>query len=827
MIDLCMPIGLNVIAACAFYLLEKHTSFKKLGYWYKQVIIGIIFGVIAVYASGHGIDASSAVASVCDAMPLTCGLIFGAPAGIIAGLIGGLAQWFSIYTGVSAYTRLACSAATVLSGLIAAAFRKWLFDNKKATWGYGVFLAVICEVIHMILIFLTNMSDALNAFTLVKALTTPMIAGNAIAAGLPIIIISILAHDKTRMGHGRERIAQTFQRWLLVCISIAFLVTSSFTYNLQNQMTQIENSSIISIAIDDVANTIDETSVETATKNRHIGQSGQIIVCDEDQVVIYDKEEYCKPLADYGINFDLSKLTEGKLYDVVFNETEYLMSFKKAGDYYILGYLPYSEAMFMRDASLYTSVFMQILIFGTLFIFIYFLIKRVIINNMKKVNGTLNMITEGNLDVTVDVRSNEEFSSLSDDINMTVETLKRYIAETAARIDRELEYAKKIQNSALPTDIPSTDFYGVNAAMFTAKEVGGDFYDFYELGEHRIALLMADVSGKGIPAAMFMMQAKTIIKDLAESGLEINDVFTAANDKLCEGNDSGMFVTAWMGVLDTANGVLEYVNAGHNPPMIFQTGSGNAGTGGNDEADGYQRLKSPAGFVLAGMEGVKYKKNVLNLNAGDKLFLYTDGVTEATNTENELYGEERLIEFLDGHMETSVDELLSALKEDVDEFCNGAPQFDDITMMAFDYYGSKKWEIQRDFAGNLETLPTVMEFFEGELEKANCPMKTTFAISVVVEEIFTNIAKYAYRDVEGGVAHVRFAFNPASREAVFEFADEGPYFNPLESEDPDITLSADERDIGGLGIFITKKTMDKIEYRRDGDKNVLVMMKKI
>ena len=818
MIDLCMPIGLNIIAACAFYLLEKHTSFSKIKCWYKQVIIGIVFGAIAVYASGHGIYTTGVVASVCDAMPLTCGLIFGAPAGIIAGLIGGLAQWFSIYTGVSAYTRFACSAATILAGLIAAAFRKWLFDNKKATWGYGVFLAVICEVIHMILIFLTNMSDASNAFTLVKALTTPMIAGNAIAAGVPIIIISLLAHDKRRKGQGRERIAQTFQRWLLVCISIAFLFTSRFTYDLQNRMTQIENSSIISIAISDVEKTMQESPVETATKNRHIGQSGQIIVCDENQVVIYDKEEYCKPLSDYGINVELSEMTEGKLYDVTFNETEYLMSFKKSGDYYIIGYLPYSEAMFMRDASLYTSVFMQILIFGTLFIFIYFLIKRVIINNMKKVNGTLNMITEGNLDVTVDVRSNEEFSSLSDDINMTVATLKRYIDETAARIDRELEYAKKIQNSALPTDIPSTEFYGIDAAMFTAKEVGGDFYDFYQLGEHRVAILIADVSGKGIPAAMFMMQAKTIIKDLAESGLELNDVFTTANDKLCEGNDSGMFVTAWMGVLDTANGELEYVNAGHNPPMIMKAG---------EPAEGFKMIKAPAGFVLAGMEGIKYKKNVLKLEAGDKLFLYTDGVTEATNVRNELYGEERLMSFLTKNEAMDACEILPELKADIDAFCEGAPQFDDITMLAFEYHGCKAWEETREFDGKLEALPGVMEFFEGELEKAKCPMKTTFAISVVVEEIFTNIAKYAYRDVEGGMAHVRFAFNPASREAVFEFVDEGPYFNPLESEDPDITLSADEREIGGLGIFITKKTMDEIEYRRDGEKNVLVMMKKI
>ena len=813
--ELILPIGLNIVMACVFYLLEKHTPFKKLGCWYKQIIIGIVFGGIAAFASLHGVEAMGAMINVCDAAPLTAGLVFGAPAGIIAGLIGGAYRWF---WSISAYTQIACSASIVMSGLIAAAFRKWLFDDKKATWGYGVFLAVICEVVHMVLIFLTNMGDASNAFALVKLGTIPMIAGNAIAVGVAIIIISLLAHDRRRRGHGRERIAQTFQRWLLVCITIAFAITSLFTYDLQNQITKIENTSILTIAINDVAETIDDYSLDVATANRHIGQFGQVIVCDENQIVMYEKEEYHKSLSEFGIDVDLSKLTEGELYTTTFNDTDYLMSFKKAGSYYIIGYIPTSEAMFMRDASLYTSVFMQILIFGTLFIFIYFLIKRVIINNMKKVNGTLNMITEGNLDVMVDVRSNEEFSSLSDDINHTVETLKRYIAETAARIDRELEYAKKIQNSALPTDIPSTEFYGIDATMFTAKEVGGDFYDFYQLSDHKVALLMADVSGKGIPAAMFMMQAKTTIKDLAERGLEINDVFTAANEKLCEGNETGMFVTAWMGVFDTATGILEYANAGHNPPMIMRA---------SEPAEGFKMLKAPAGFVLAGMEGIKYKKNTLKLEAGDKLFLYTDGVTEATNIRNELYGEDRLMSFLTKNEAMDAGEILPRLKADIDAFCEGAPQFDDITMMAFEYHGCKAWEETREFDGKLDALPQVMGFVEEELEKAECPMKTMFGITVVIEEMFTNIAKYAYRGVEDGKALVRFSFNPASREAVFEFTDNGPYFNPLEREDPDITLSADDREIGGLGILISKKTMDSMEYRREDEKNILTMMKKI
>jgi HAMP domain-containing protein len=360
-------------------------------------------------------------------------------------------------------------------------------------------------------------------------------------------------------------------------------------------------------------------------------------------------------------------------YDDLAGGTECMYVFKFVEGYCILAAMPVAEAMFMRDASMLTSIFMQVMIFATLFIFIYVLIKRVIINNLQKINTTLGQITKGDLNVTVDVRSNKEFSSLSDDINSTVTTLKRYIAEAAARIDKELEYAKQIQLSALPTNFPKGEDYNIYAQMIAAKEVGGDFYDFYKLNDTTVAFLAADVSGKGIPAAMFMMTSKTIIKDLAESGMDVNDIFTKANEKLCENNESGMFVTAWMGILDLKTGILKFANAGHNPPLIKRA---------NGE---FEYLKMRAGFVLAGMEGVRYRAGELTLAPGDRLFLYTDGVPEATNAENKLYGEDRLLSFMNQNATVEATAFLPALKANIDEFVGEAPQFDDITMLMFDY----------------------------------------------------------------------------------------------------------------------------------------------
>jgi serine phosphatase RsbU (regulator of sigma subunit) len=311
---------------------------------------------------------------------------------------------------------------------------------------------------------------------------------------------------------------------------------------------------------------------------------------------------------------------------------------------------------------------------------IFLLVRRLIVKNLHQVNHALSAITDGNLETVVNVRSHEEFDALSNDINATVDTLKRYIKEAEERIDAELAFAKAIQHAALPSvfpPYPDRKEFEIFASMHTAKEVGGDFYDFYFVDDENLAFLMADVSGKGIPAAMFMMTAKTFIKSFAESGLSVEQVFTHANAKLCEGNDAGMFVTAWLGILNTKTGQVQFANAGHNPPLVRH-------------ADGtYEYLKSRAGFVLAGMEGVRYRKNELTLAPGDAIYLYTDGVTEATNLNEELYGEERLQKVLDIYKDATPETICAEVKIDVDKFVGEAPQFDDITMLAIRYKGTE------------------------------------------------------------------------------------------------------------------------------------------
>lgn len=413
------------------------------------------------------------------------------------------------------------------------------------------------------------------------------------------------------------------------------------------------------------------------TRNRHVGEGGSIIIADENWNIVSDRNgNEGKNLDVTGIWIDTEKTPENEFFVAdVYGESCYCMH-KVAEGYHVVAVMPKSEAALSRNVSVGVTTVMQTIIFASLFALIFILVKRLVVDNIYKVNDSLSAITEGNLDTVVDVRSHVEFDELSDDINSTVNTLKKYISEAEARIDAELAFAKAIQHSALPSvfpPYPNRKEFDISATMHTAKEVGGDFYDFYFVDDDTLAFLVADVSGKGIPAAMFMMTSKTLLKSYAETGMSVEEVFTDANEKLCEGNEAGMFVTAWMGLLNTKTGLVTFANAGHNPPIV-------------KHSDGsFSYLKTRPGFVLAGMEGIRYRKNEYQLEKGDVIFLYTDGVTEAMNSANELYGEDRLIKVLERNADSGTQRICDAVKADVDSFVGDAPQFDDITMLCLKY----------------------------------------------------------------------------------------------------------------------------------------------
>ena len=296
-------------------------------------------------------------------------------------------------------------------------------------------------------------------------------------------------------------------------------------------------------------------------------------------------------------------------------------------------------------------------------------------------------ISGGNLDYRAEVRTNDEIGDLAKSFNDMAASLKDYVKNLAAvtaekeRIGAELNIATQIQADMLPRifpPFPERKEFDIYATMNPAKEVGGDFYDFFLVDNDHLALVMADVSGKGVPAALFMVIAKTLIKNRTQMGGTPSEVLADVNNQLCEGNEAELFVTVWLGILEISTGKVIASNAGHEYPAIYRKG------------ESYALFKTKQSPAVATMEGLKFRESEFELKAGDALYIYTDGVAEATNSNDELYGTDRMLATLNETEGMSVEEILSFMKKSVDDFTGDAPQFDDITMLSLKYYGSEE-----------------------------------------------------------------------------------------------------------------------------------------
>ena len=376
-----------------------------------------------------------------------------------------------------------------------------------------------------------------------------------------------------------------------------------------------------------------------------------------------------------------------------------------------------------------------------------------------------------------------------------------------AQAAKELGMAKDIQLSALPSTFPPfpDEFrFDIWASMETAKEVGGDFYDFYFTSADRVLFLVADVSGKGIPAALFMMRAKALIKSAAQTGKPLARVFEEANDALCEGNTSNMFVTAWAGELNTNTGHITFVNAGHNPPIVRRNGAA-------------EYLKTKHSLVLGAMSGIPYRVGELQLNPGDEIYLYTDGITEQPNIGGEQYGEDRLLKVLtSGALRKKP--LLDAVLADVRHHAAIAEQADDCTQLVLRYRGAPD-AFTRDYAPTMEDLALATDDLTAALAKV--PVKYRNQLLVAADEIFANIVRYS--GATRWTLAVEMMHYPEGVRLVF--TDDGKPFDPLAHRDPDTTIKIEDRMIGGLGILIVKKTMSPVTYKRRGKLNILTMGK--
>ena len=398
----------------------------------------------------------------------------------------------------------------------------------------------------------------------------------------------------------------------------------------------------------------------------------------------------------------------------------------------------------------------------------------------------------------------------------TTQTVRQLVKtrEQNQRMESELEIAQTIQMSMLPkNEEDSAQSTNIHGFLRPAREVGGDLYDFYER-DGKLFFCIGDVSGKGVPAALVMATTRSLFRSMSTHEQDVAALMAEINNTITETNEQGMFVTLFIGVLDLHSGELRYCNAGHNAPITV-TGNGLQVTG-----DGLRvtELEVVPNLPIGVVAGFEYQAQSITLLRGDTLFLYTDGLTEAENSRHEQFGEQRMMERLKGYgLRVTEDESVQALVDEmyagVEAFVDGAEQSDDLTMLVI------RWlRYSLVMRNDIQQIPTLAEW----VDTLGIPDELNMAVNLALEEAVANVMLYAYPGKHGKVL---IEADKTSKKITFIISDTGIPFDPTKKPDADITLSAEQRAIGGLGIHLVRKIMDKIHYERKNNRNILTLVK--
>ena len=381
-----------------------------------------------------------------------------------------------------------------------------------------------------------------------------------------------------------------------------------------------------------------------------------------------------------------------------------------------------------------------------------------------------------------------------------------------AKTKTELEVAKEIQLATLPGEIASSKDVEIVAELKAAKEVGGDFYDYFKIDDDHTAIVIGDISGKGVPAAMFMMKTITCFKNFVAPNKKPSQILKEVNAALYDNNHMNMFVTCFLAILDKRTGELEFANAGHNPPIV----------GSNFK---YHYLKCNPGFVLGGLKDAFVVDEKITLEHGESITLYTDGITEARNKQGGFYGEERFLNFFNSRDFTCLVEIHHAIKDDIAKFTENYEQSDDITVISLKYQGDDCVYLEKRFDARIENIPEALKVVEEFCveQKVNDEFKNN--LLVVADELYSNIVKHGYNN-QGGEVFTRLLFNRDKKEFALTVIDRAPAFNQLEVNNSPVSGDANKSQIGGLGILIVKKIMSQYAYDRINNKNILVLRKR-
>jgi sigma-B regulation protein RsbU (phosphoserine phosphatase) len=379
-------------------------------------------------------------------------------------------------------------------------------------------------------------------------------------------------------------------------------------------------------------------------------------------------------------------------------------------------------------------------------------------------------------------------------------------------MEDELNVGREIQMSMLPLTFPAfpeREDFSVYAALEPAREVGGDFYDFFLTEDGRFCFCVGDVSGKGVPSALFMAVTKTLINSRGQWDVSPASIISHVNAELGRHNEACMFVTVFLGILDLKTGELWYTNAGHNPPYLMLRGE-------------VVRLDQRHGPVVGAVDGIAYGEDTMTLAPGDQLVVYSDGVTEAMNEDQELYSEGRLAEVLAAIRVRTVEESVDSVMKDVWRFQGAADQADDVTVLAVGFNGdgtrTMPHTLDLTIANRMAEIDRVNQAFRGFAEEHGIKISKP-PWSVMFDELLNNIISYAFDD--DGEHAIDIGIVIEETRITVTITDDGIPFDPFSLAEPDTGLSVEERDVGGLGIHLVRNLMDEVSYERIADRNIV------
>ncbi len=663
----------------------------------------------------------------------------------------------------------------------------------------------------------------------------PLVSLEAILNGLILsaaCAASTILDANRRSGAWKSSLSATFTRWLLLAMVIVFLLASAVSFCAETIRATDEAEDQIESELEYLQQQVadreqSDASVRQVAENYKTALNGTIVIVRNGTIVSSNDPDLVGTKASAFLssndvdNYDflVSMASEDMLTG--FNEETKSFAGVRAlvGDHYtVIETAPLAAMYRARTATLmYNATFMLVML-TVVFLITRLMLSRIVVEPIRRTNDTLGLITDGELTRRVDERGVREFDELSTGINTTVLALKDMMDEVEQRNKQDLMAAKAIQESALPREFPpfpDIDRFDIYASLKMARGVGGDFYDFFLIGEDKLGFLIADVSGKGIPAALFMMTAKTQIKSYLETDMPVNEAVDAANHQLCLGNDAGMFVTMFACVLDYRTGALSYVNAGHNPPLLHHDAQ-------------WEWMRDVSGMPLGLFDGLPYDRFERQLASEDTLYLYTDGVTEAMDVDGNLFGEERLLQTLRCFEGMNARSMSVGVRRALTDFTMDAEQSDDITMLTMRYGVPPEKSAAMVLPADVKQLIHVYNFIHEELKRRNAPKSAYGPLDIAAEELFVNVCNYAYPDdAPEDPAEVRIGFeyeaNPPSLTVTI--SDDGIPYNPLAK--PDAVTPDDIADvpIGGLGILMAKRSVDEMTYERAGDSNVVTFRK--